>query len=251
MNKQFEYWQEEVIYQVYEEKVKEIEKELSKEYRVVSKEIIELIKDLWLQMLEDGEISVDTIYRKNRYPKLQKLIKKKLKYLGDKELEYLEGLLYDVYFGVYENTSKYYKADKNKALRVLTAIYFGYTLSQRIYNNKNNVRSLINKLILNNALSGRNVSNAVNQVKGTLNKALTKSQNLVKTEIMRAANEAQKDAYMDQEFKQYQLMATLDKATCTECQLLDGSVFEFKDAEIGVNYPPFHSCCRCSAIPIE
>lgn len=247
----FDYWQEEVIHNVYEEKLKEIEKILSKQYRTITKEIIELIKDLWLEMLEDGEISADTLYKKNRNSKLQKLIKKKLKYLGDKELFYLEELLYDVYFDVYENTSKHKKADKNKALKMLTAIYFGYTLSQRIYNNKNSIRSLINKQILNNALNGANVNITVNQTKSTLNKALSKTENLAKTEIMRAANEAQKDAYEDGKYKEYTLMATLDKNTCLECQALDGSVFEFKDAEVGVNYPPFHSCCRCSAVPIE
>ena len=39
-------------------------------------------------------------------------------------------------------------------------------------------------------------------------------------------------------------VATLDSRTSEICQSMDGKVFDYKDREEGVNYPPLHPNCR-------
>ena len=49
--------------------------------------------------------------------------------------------------------------------------------------------------------------------------------------------------------EQYQILATLDSETCEICGELDGKIFLVENAVIGLNFPPFHSGCRCTTVP--
>ncbi len=47
----------------------------------------------------------------------------------------------------------------------------------------------------------------------------------------------------------YTIQTMGDQRTCTHCQYMQGKMFNLRDAQIGVNYPPFYDCksdfCRC------
>lgn len=47
----------------------------------------------------------------------------------------------------------------------------------------------------------------------------------------------------------YEILATLDSRTCEICGNQDGKTFLVSDAQIGINFPPFHHDCRCTTVP--
>jgi uncharacterized protein with gpF-like domain len=53
-------------------------------------------------------------------------------------------------------------------------------------------------------------------------------------------------AYNECGIEKYEYMATLDSRTSAKCSGLDGKIFDLKDKEVGVNYPPAHPHCRSS-----
>lgn len=72
---------------------------------------------------------------------------------------------------------------------------------------------------------------------------------VVRTEYANAIETAVKDDYEEFGVDQYQFMATLDDRTSDICGALDGEIFDVKDAQEGVNYPPMHPNCRSTTIP--
>ena len=57
------------------------------------------------------------------------------------------------------------------------------------------------------------------------------------------------ESYKMDGVEQYQILATLDSETCEICGELDGKIFLVENAVIGLNFPPFHSGCRCTTVP--
>lgn len=57
------------------------------------------------------------------------------------------------------------------------------------------------------------------------------------------------DCYEQDGVEKYQILSALDSKTCDICGELDGKIFLVKNAVIGVNFPPFHSGCRCTTVP--
>lgn len=57
------------------------------------------------------------------------------------------------------------------------------------------------------------------------------------------------DCYERDSVEKYQILSALDSKTCDICGELDGKIFPVKNAVIGVNFPPFHSGCRCTTVP--
>ena len=49
-----------------------------------------------------------------------------------------------------------------------------------------------------------------------------------------------------EDFERYRLSPVMDGRTCPICRSLARQVFEIKDRQPGVNFPPIHPWCRCS-----
>ena len=69
---------------------------------------------------------------------------------------------------------------------------------------------------------------------------------LIHTETAHIQAKADFAAYEELGAKEYKYLATLDYATCSVCQPLDGMVFKLSEAREGVNYPVMHPRCRCT-----
>jgi SPP1 gp7 family putative phage head morphogenesis protein len=67
---------------------------------------------------------------------------------------------------------------------------------------------------------------------------------LLYNESAHCVNQAQLQAYSDDGIEEYEVIETLDRKTCDECQGMDGKHFPVKDAVESVNHPPFHVSCR-------
>ena len=83
---------------------------------------------------------------------------------------------------------------------------------------------------LNKVVSGQRGFNAI---KTTL-----------RNETDRVIAESILEPYEQAGVNQYQYLATLDNRTTQVCQSKDKKVYDTKDAEVGVNFPPMHYNCR-------
>lgn len=76
-----------------------------------------------------------------------------------------------------------------------------------------------------------------------------KTKRLIDTESAWIEGQGAKKAGKDAGAKSYIYLATMDSLVCDTCALLNGRIFSYKDAEVGVNYRPMHPFCRCQCVP--
>lgn len=50
----------------------------------------------------------------------------------------------------------------------------------------------------------------------------------------------------EEDFEKYRFSTVGDNRVCDICQSISDTVFDIKDREAGVNFPPMHAWCRCS-----
>jgi len=72
---------------------------------------------------------------------------------------------------------------------------------------------------------------------------------LLYNESAHVVNQAHLQAYRDDGLEEYEVVATLDKATCDICAPQDGKHYPVSKAVEGVNHPSYHVNCRCTAAP--
>jgi SPP1 gp7 family putative phage head morphogenesis protein len=72
---------------------------------------------------------------------------------------------------------------------------------------------------------------------------------LIRTESAYVAGQTTAVAYDECGIERYEYMATLDNRTSKKCSDNDGKIFDLKDKEVGVNWPPLHPHCRSQTCP--
>ena len=69
---------------------------------------------------------------------------------------------------------------------------------------------------------------------------------VLRQETTRVLAESKAQSYEEAGITQYRYLATLDDRTTDICQRKDGNIYDFKDMQVGVNFPPLHFGCRSS-----
>ena len=73
---------------------------------------------------------------------------------------------------------------------------------------------------------------------------------LARTELCYIQNQATYDKFQEAGIKEYTVLDTSDDRCCADCQDKANKVYKLSEAQVGVNYPPFHSNCRCAVLAI-
>lgn len=134
------------------------------------------------------------------------------------------------------------KLDRKKSEKIISEKIDGKTYSDRIWKNKNNVASFMQKKI-NDFLDGKiDVNKIEKEIKDLYNSNAYNTKRLVGHEISRVQN-----AINEEWFNKYKVAyvlhdATLDRKTCDKCAKLDGKVYR-KDGKRPKL--PQHINCRC------
>lgn len=180
--------------------------------------------------------------------------------LGIKESEAFYQTLEKIYSKNYSYTR--YDIDKYKGFstgfeglnykQLNTAIHqqwLGMNYSDRIWQNKGKLLDQINTTFLQGVAQGHNPRKISSEMAKNMGTAYHNCERLARTECNHISNEATYQSYKDNGISKYQFLATLDNRTSEICQSLDNDVFELKEKEVGVNYPPMHPNCRSTTIP--
>ena len=151
--------------------------------------------------------------------------------------------IYDVQMGTgYDFT--FSKIDENMVNSLLSERWSGKNYSQRIWGNTDILAENLSEVIGGGMISGQSLAKTSRQVRERFNVAKYYADRLVRTEVNHFNNEADAMAYEEMGMEKYVFLATLDTRTSSICQELDNKVFELKDRQTGVNYPPMHVNCR-------
>ena len=132
--------------------------------------------------------------------------------------------------------------DDRKVRIAVSQNWQGSNFSDRIWAEKNKLLETINQKIPQGIALGQNprtVAREINKVMGT---KYSNAERLARTEMSHICNESTKQSYKEvpEVLQQYKFVATLDNRVSEICASLDSTVFDVKEAEVGVNYPPMH-----------
>lgn len=126
----------------------------------------------------------------------------------------------------------------------------GSNFSERIWGKQR--PKLVNKIhkdLVDCVSRGRNPNEYTEELAKEFKVGLNQANNLIVTEYNYFNEKATQDCMNELGVEEYEILGTLDGATCATCGGLDGKHYPLKDAVIGINSPPFHPRCRCTTIP--
>lgn len=151
--------------------------------------------------------------------------------------------IYDVQMGTGIDFA-FSKIDDNMVTALLNERWSGANYSQRIWGNTDLLAQSVSEIVGGALLSGQSIAKTSRQIRERFNVGKYYADRLVRTETNHFNNEADAMAYAEMDVDKYVFLAVLDTRTSTICQELDNKVFELKDKQTGVNFPPVHPNCR-------
>lgn len=258
------------IKKIYEQAYRDVSKEIYRTYKAYSKNTgldVDKLKELltiketdkvWKTLKRQGldkYIKDNYKSRISRLEQIQAQIYGKAKLIYPKEeLEQTmayKGVINDSYYKAIYDTQKglgydfsFNKIDNNTINLLLNEKWSGLNYSQRIWKNTDYLAEALSYTIGGAMLSGQSIEKTTRQIKERFNVSKYYAERLVRTETNHFNNEADAMAYEQMGIKKYVFVATLDTRTSEVCQSHDNKVYNFKDKEVGVNYPPLHPNCR-------
>ena len=119
---------------------KQILKPLKKMYRKTFLAIRAELLNIWLDMNSSGEVSQTTLYQAGRMANLQALLSKELHKLGEKNIEFLQMGLYNVFLQGYEDmdtflglSATFSFLDEQVAREIIAENYKNANFSERVW----------------------------------------------------------------------------------------------------------------------
>ena len=193
--------------------------------------------------------------RITRLEKLQAQLYAKVKELYPQEqkahTDCYKGIINDSYYKAIYDTQMgtgldfaFSNIDDNMVTALLNERWSGKNYSQRIWGNTDILAESLSEVIGGAMLSGQSIQKTARQIRERFDVGKYYAERLVRTETNHFNNEADAMAYEEMDVEKYVFLATLDTRTSTICQELDNNVFELKERQVGVNYPPMHPNCR-------
>lgn len=253
------YWTkrlEQIADKSYNESIK-VTDDLKKMYKQALRELEEAYEELYIRMLEDGELSPLTQYKFNRYQKLEQTFVDELQKLGQSEVKMLEDVAIASYVSVATETAgilNYVFEPLHLNLMARKAFEMNWkesNFSGRIWNNKSKLLVRLKKMVTDAIALGKSKDETVKDLICIFSVGFNDADRLVRTELMNVINQAQKDIYTQSGYERYTLLPHYDNRTSEICKNLNTTKeYEFKNAITGENYPPLHPRCRTIAIPV-
>lgn len=177
-------------------------------------------------------------------------INAELEMLARKKEYMLTNHLEDVYEDTYYKTAYFEsnitgtekiinKLDKSTINAAIKKVWVadGKNFSDRIWTNTTRLAQELTKDLTIAIITGK--SNLAKDLTKRYNVSIAQANRLVQTETSAIRNQATMKRYEDSGIDKYQVIATLDTHTSDICKTMDKKIFETKDKQIGINYPPF------------
>lgn len=133
--------------------------------------------------------------------------------------------------------------EKNIA-SIVNSSFLSATWSDRLWDNQDNLRSELNRLLNRGIIQGKNPRELARDLRKNFESSVYNAERLLRTESARVQQDVFQDSAKQADIEQYEFIAEPD--ACPICSGLDGEIFYLKDAVVGENAYPIHPNCRCS-----
>lgn len=227
---------------------KQVTQRLKKLYQQANKRINKEVNNIWMQMLEDGEISTANLYKGMRFSNLQNLLQKELYSLGMENEKHLTSALLKVAEQAYNDMSKYIGKptdftimNTQTAKQIIAQQYKGAVFSERIWDNTTKLKGIIENKIIDTAILGKDVRKASKELNQLMGGGFSQSKRICITETSRVYNESTRQKAQDNGYKTYHLL--LEPDACEECVAMEHEHFDISESVI-----PVHPNCKCCII---
>lgn len=221
-----------------------LNKALEKIYKQAYKSLNKEVEKLWLDMLSDGEVSVNTLYKNDRLNRLMRQIERRLKTLGVQTNENLQLSLLDTFNDVWDASNEYLAEsttliNEQLAKEIVNANYKNATFSERVWTNLQVIQAQIERVVIDTAITGQDVKRASRALAERMGVSLSDAKRIVITETDRVLQESCRQNALRRGYKTYSILIESD--ACSVC----------KDKFTGKHFPlteqvlPEHPFCKC------
>lgn len=249
------YWEDRESEKELNRVLKVAEKELSKEYfrsaRQVRSKLVQLYNEL---VNEQGEILISDLYKFNRYYELINNLNEILEKLGYKEKIILGEALEKYYRKNCEIIGKEINwlmpIDEDMVRNAINSVWCsdGRHWSERIWGNKAQLTERITNGMVDCIASGSGKDELVRRLMDDFNVGYNQADRIARTELAYIQNKSTLDKYEQAGIEKYKVLA--NQATDESCGDFDGKEFYLYEAQVGVNFPPFHPNCKCAILAV-
>ena len=214
--------------------------------------------DQWAKELENASARAHI----SRYEALQLQMQQQVEVLYGGQLDGMDEALREMYQDGYYRTAydiqKGFEVGWNLATlderRIEKALarpwgVDGKNFSDRIWENKTKLIGTLNKTLTQSIIRGEAPDKAIKEISRVMEVDKKKAGRLVMTESAFIASESQKDCYKELGVKYFEVLATLDSHTCSDCGVREGEKIPMSEYKSGITAPPFHPYCRCCTVP--
>lgn len=236
------------------------------ELKTFHKQLNEYIKYAKENQFNDKLTNIKLLKLKVRISRLEALkaqiefeLSKLANKTDDKLTNYLEEIYQDAYYKTIFNIEKnigyridFVRLNPDLIKKAISRKYNigNYSVGKnKVWENKDTLLNILNQSIPQGLTLGYNPKKLAHIVDNKLHTGYNSTVRLMRTEYNLLLNDAIADGYKTCGIDRYQILATLDSRTSEICQEMDLEIFDLKDKEIGINYPPFHPNCRTTTIP--
>ena len=146
------------------------------------------------------------------------------------------------------NSDLFTKTTEQELKQIVNESWLGSNFSKRIWKEQKRLTKAINEIVKIGFFNGKSIKTISKELSEELDVSLFNATRLVRTESNYYHNQTELRILKDLGIKKYRYLAVLDSRTSCICRSLDGKVFDVKDAEVGVNFPPMHPFCRSTII---
>lgn len=212
----------------------------------------------WAKELENASARAHI----SRYEALQLQMQQQAEALYGGQLDEIDNMLRDTYQDGYCRTAyevqkgfgvgwNFAALDERKIEKALARPWGvdGKNFSGRVWENKTKLIGTLNKTLTQSIIRGEAPDKAIKEISRVMEVDKRKAGRLVMTESAFIASESQKDCYKELGVEYFEVLATLDSHTCSDCGVREGQKIPMSEYESGVTAPPFHPYCRCCTVP--
>lgn len=227
---------------------KQVTMRMKKLYQKANSRINKEVNNIWMQMLEDGQISTANLYKGMRFANLQNLLQSELLSISRENEKYLTSALMKVVKQGYKDFDSFIGKPTNltisntlNAQQILQQSYKGAIYSERIWDNTTKLKGIIENKVIDSTILGKDVRKVSRELQKIMGSGYSQSKRIVITETSHIYNESSRQRAMENGYTHYKFLAYEDERTCEECMELDGKIFPLDDTE---HMPPLHPNSR-------
>lgn len=132
---------------------------------------------------------------------------------------------------------------------IVNASFHNATYSDRIWMYQDMLKNELDSLLQTGLIQGQHPRKLAAHLRKRFGVSQSSAERLMVTELARVQTEAQKQSFERNGFEEYTFLAL--GTACPICRALDGKHFKVEKMMPGTNAPPMHPRCRCSVAAYE